>query len=420
MKDNLLSACCVEMAGSIAVNQQIAPYSEDAAERYIVERVEHYTQRGYPVPDHTLLVVKSPNVGSIPSLDYGKNYPGLNILWQGKDAPYMSTIRNESLQLAAFCMENGLQPTPEITKAYTRSPDFQRYSMGQQINIGIKSQDVLDSQTKYSQYDDWSFVFGMSDRHFTPAEQMDILAIGCILSNNLENWHLNPSYFPSYNEILPELKQLFFSVSVGRVVTVSDYNEHYRAVQDAAAGVLDEKYPEISSAMKNLCGMPADKGYRDVIALLSKNGQYYIPFNPDGKMGVMEFTHTIAEGFDFPHIQQIADSKIVGYRFPSDVELPRLRTGEEEFYWNEITYLAFERGARQEYEINVGDAYYCIKQGRNPLHPSNRREKLRLELPYVKHRNNLYQPIPALGQENKPESQKPRLKPKTPKKGRGI
>lgn len=420
MKDDILSACCVEFAGSVAVNQQIASYSEDAAERYIVERVEHYTQRGYPVPDHTLLVVKSPNAGSIPLLVYGKSYPGLNILWQGKDAPYMPTIRNESLQLAAFCMENGLQPAPEITKAYAHSPDFQRYSESQKINIGIKSQDVLESQPKHSQYDDWSLVFGMSDRRYTPAEQMDIIALGCMLSTSIEERHLNPSFFPSYNEIRPQVKQLLFSVSVGRIRSVSEYFEHYRAIQDAAAGVLDGKYPEISSALKNLSGLPSDKGYRDVIALLSKNGQYYIPYNPDGKMGVMEFTQTIVRGFDFPHIQQIADSKIVGYRFPSDVELPRLRTGEEEFYWNEITYLAFERGARQEYEINVGDAYYCIKQGRNPLHPSNRREKLRLELPYVKHRNNLYQPIPAPGQENKPESQKPRLKPKTPKKGRGI
>lgn len=420
MKDDIVTACCVEMAGSVAVNQQIVPYSEDAAERYIIERVEHYRQRNYPVPDHTVMVVKSPNAGAIPSLEIGKNYPGLSILWQSKDSEYMTTLRSDSLQLAAFCLENGLRPTPEITKAYAHSSDVQRYSAGQQINLGIQSQETLDQQPKYCKYDDWSLVFGMTDRRFTTEEQMDILALGCMLSMSMEEKHLNTSFFPSYKEIMPAVKQLWFSVSVGRIKSGSEYYEHYRAVQDAAAGVLSRKYPQIYPALRNLCGMPAEGGYKDVIALLSKNGQYYLPYNPDGKMGVMEFTQSLVYGFDFPHIQQMADARIVAYRFGRDVELPRLHTGDERSYWNDITYLAFENGARQEYEINVGDAYYCIKRGRNPLHPSNRREKLRLELPYMKHSNDLRKPLSTPRKESKPENNKPRIKPKTPKKGRGI
>lgn len=424
MMDNLVSACCLEMAGNVAVNQQLVPYSEDAAERYIVERAEHYRQRDYPVPDHTVIVVKSPNAGSIPRMEYGKNYPGLNGLWENRDSPYMLTLRNEPLQLAAFCLENGLQPTPEITKAYARSPDFQRFSECQRINLGVQSQEVLDGLPKYSKYDDWSLLFGMTDRRFSPAEQADILALGCIMSTGLVDSHLNTSLFPSYNEIMPAVKQLLFSVNIGSIKSGSEYLEHYRAVRDAAAQVLRQKYPQIYPALRNLCGMPADSGYKDVIALQSKNGEYFIPYNPDGKMGILEFTLNIVSGFDLPHIQQMAESKIVGYRFGNDVKLPRLHTGEEEYYWNDITLLAYETGARKEYEINVGDAYYCLTHERNPLHPSNRREKLRLELPYAKHRNDLSKPLTkplteSLKQ-NKPESKPIRVKPKMHKKGRGI
>lgn len=367
MGENEPTLLGMELYGNVTVNVKLLPAEKNHAEDYLRERVLHYTERGYKIPDNKILVMRFPDRVDYP-LQSGfdgyrfieqctKAWPSL-MVHAGLSVPFEGKLQN-----AAYCLLSGKEPTFANMMNLHFTPEFKEFHARQQTDIGPFHENFSDRIATHQRPDDWSFIFGMTDRSFTPEERTDILALGCILSCGMEKYLHTRAQFNAFDRM--SVSHAFIrEVNEGNVMSQGDFKAESRSLKEKADEILTELYPQVAQVMKDLSGMPTGIPGNESFVLLREEGFLYKGNNKHSQMGFMDFM----ESYCKPEALPADANDIHNYYF--------VRCRQREPFDHP--------GSKGMDEVGYLDACYCISNGRNPLHPANMHHNLVMEKEYAK------------------------------------
>lgn len=399
MKAHEPTLLCMELFGNVTVNKKLLSADSYRAEDYLLERISHYTDRNYPIPDGKLIVMRFPDRGKIPEYDALDGYQFIETckhIWPAlHDTLGVRVPFEGKLQLAAYCLANGKNATYGAMQKEFFTEGFAEFHSRQSTRIGMFEDSFQENIPQHKRPDDWSFVLGMTGRMFTEEEQKDIIALGCILSNGMERYILTPASFPSLNHI--SITPTFVrAVLDGRDMPAEDFRSESMKIKVRASEILSRLYPEVAPFIKDLSGFTTGTPGNEVYGLIGGPGmpnfvKDNFPSVTDNnpQLGFMDFMRFYCESGilkDTPNLSQYRFVRLrgEGINYASS-EMPL--NGDYWQHWNLFLQKAKNRGIKPMNDVSYVDASYCLSNGRSPLHPANIHRNLVMEPSYMKYVN---------------------------------
>lgn len=374
---------CLELRNNVAVENQVVPIMDGVPETFVEQRVADALQKEF-IPDNMLYVIQlaDETTRMFDNVFDLNSYTQFD--WEDMaDREDVSLVFKGSLREAAFCVTEYLKPTMANIETLSWTERFAEF-IQEQNNKQWEQQNVFIANLPPEQrYDDWSFVFGMTDRTFTDEEKQDIQALGSIMTTGLHDELMTQARFPSLGMLRPSLDRLDFLLYSGLRFTYADIPEQKRTIKVEAGKILSEKYPEIADTMKDLCGQPTGKENNEVYVLLKKSGELEdLSTNGSGLSSFYNFLlFNTCERREKP---LEGDYTFIRYRLDDLSMAPTAGLSEKDM-WRQLQDKVREKGIEPMNKINFGDALYCMDNNRNPMHPDNCHEKLILEKAYQEH-----------------------------------
>lgn len=369
----------MELFDNVVLNRRILPVNMLSTDNLVRNAVRRYDDAPY-IPDNTFVVLRCPLDGKIPGSDY---FDTEEFRANHGELPDTSVSFFGSLQLAAYCLREGLPATSDNMKALERSPGYAAFRDMQADKLWQYQEKLLSERPYEERLDDWSFVFVTTDRKFTEAERQDILTLGLLMSTGIESELYTPSRVPSYHLLKPHFDRLNF-MRYGNVSS-SAYKifkqcEKFKA---AAGKILADKYPEVAPTIHERCGLPSGTPGNEAYALVGASGDvvdFSINQSPLSSFYSYIFWHIYSPA---THIPATGDYSFYRYRLDDRSLLPPKGLTEQQM-WERLHKAAVSRGIEPLDRIPLVDARYCMDNGRNSLHPDNCHQNLLNESLYQK------------------------------------
>lgn len=401
----------LELHDHVVVARHQTQDKEDLLERFATERLDHYKDMRF-LPDNELLVV---NIKSDADLQLYNDYFNLDHLskdefteqfkMEGRPKPFSADLR-----LAGCCRDEYLKPSRENMMALEDSDRYREFWTIHDNRQWEHEEKMIADLPPEKRYDDWSFVFGTTGRQFTDEEKKDIQALGNIMSGNMEFEYMTKRWFPSVDRLKPHVDYLNGITFSGLSISARDIPNQLRQIRVEAANILGEKYPEVAGTMKELCGIPTPL-HNEVYALLDNRGNVENIWANGTKVGFYDYIRSLGHNKQLQDKSARNDFSFVRYRFDDPVMMPPKEASPDRL-WDHVRVTAEKYDIKPVSILNFNDAVYCFKNGRNPMHPDNRHEKLTTEKAYRDYCTELKQ---KFGSDTKAEVKKqvpaPRRKP---------
>lgn len=396
MTENESVLLCLELYGNVTVNKKLLRAEGRGAEDYLRERVTFYNSMDYRIPDTNILVMRFPDRAALPDKSGFDGYRFIEKckkMWpELQDRLGVSVPFEGKLQSAAYCFQSGKEPTFSNMMKLHFTPEFKEFRTQQQTDVGPFKETFLERVPDHQRPDDWSFVFGMTNRIFTYEERADILALGCILSCGMEKYLYTPARFNAFDR-MGASTSFIREVIEGEVMPQADFKAESRKLKEKAAEILTELYPQVADVIKDLSGTPTGSTVEEVYGLINGpgaanfvNDNYNPVTNNNPQLGFAEFMDFYCNSKllnDRPDISQYRFVRLRGDGLSyKSVEVPT--DGDYWLHWNLFLDKAKKLGIDPMNEISYLDASYCIANGRSPLHPANIHGNLVMEKEYAK------------------------------------
>lgn len=366
----------MEVSDNVVINRRIMPPGIYSIDDMIKNIVKQYDRMPY-IPDHTIIALHCSADSKIPDSDY---FDTEAFRASCDKLPDMTIVFFGSVQLAAYCLQKGRSITPDNIKALERSPGYAAFRDIQADNLWRYQDKLLLEYPHKERHDDWSFVFDMTKRKFSETEKQDILTLGLIMSTGIEKELYTPARVPSYHLMKPHFDRLNFMIC-GCNLSPDSYKifEQCKKLKVAAGKILADKYPEVAPTMHERCGLPSGTPGNEAYALVGASGDvidYSSNQNP-----LSGFYAYLFEQVFFPAAcSPKPDQDYTFYRYRSDDPSLFPPAGlTEQAMWERLQKTATERGIEPMDSIPFADAFYCLQNGRNPLHPDNCHRNLQIE-----------------------------------------
>lgn len=390
MKQNEKSVdACIEVADNIVINRTAEPTDTRSAEEMVSDMAKRYDKAPY-IPDNTIVVLRChPD----DMLD-GHHFDTEKFKINHRVMPDATVRLFGPLQLALYCLREGLSLTQERMKAQEHSPGYASFREKQMEEYWRDQQGLLHERPYEERYDDWSYIFGTTQRKFTDMEKRDILTLGLLMSTGIERGLFTSLGVPSYQQMKPYFDQLDILFQGNRPHEIAEQQKNIRA---AAGRILSAKYPEIAPVMHERCGLPSGSPGNEAYALVNALGE------------VIDFSrNTTSKASFYNYLRWQTARKDLApetgwtfcrYRSDDPSLFPPAGLTEQQM-WEQLQKRATECGIEPMDSIPFTDAAYCLRNGRNPLHPDNAHNNLLKEQRY-----RLYSEPPSLHTEKEPKQE---------------
>lgn len=362
----------IELADNVVITRRMWPEGMRSADDIVRNLTGRYNEMPY-LPDNTLLVLRCPLSDSILKSDY------LDISSARKsipDRPDATVFHDIPLRLAAYCISRKLQLSPEHMEALKASPGYAAFHADEEEKQWHHQEMLLADRPHECRDDDWSFVFGTTEREFSTRERQDILTLGLLMSTGIDREFYTPVRVPSHHLLKPYFDRLDFLTCGNPPSGEKDIAGALRAIRAAAGRILADKYPEVAPLMHERCGLPPEVPGSEIYALVKDSGEAVdVSRNLRGGSGFYDYL-----------VWQVYSQKDRAGEFAGDCTFYRYRSDDptlmppagltEQQMWERLRKTAGERGIEPLDHIRFVDALYCLQNGRNPMHPDNCRQKL--------------------------------------------
>lgn len=366
---------CMELSGNIVTARKIWPVEMRTSDDLVRISVGYYDRAPF-IPDNRILVLRCPLSDNILENDYLDMSVWTEEIAGRKD---IAVFQDIPLRLAAYCLQKGMSPTRENTEAVRSSPGYAAFYSAEEERRWQYQEMLLADLPHEQRYDDWSFVFGTTEREFSTSEQQDILTLGLLMSTGMDREICTPVRVPSYHLLKPYFDRLDHGSIPSDTREISDL---CRTIKAAAGRILADKYPEVTPIMHDRCGLPPETPGSEIYALVKGSDEAVdVSRNLRGDIGFYDYLawHVISQK---ERAGEFADDcTFYRYRLDEQSLMPPGGLTEQEM-WERLRKTTGGRGIEPLDRIPFMDALYCLQNRRNPLHPDNARRHLSEEKLY--------------------------------------
>lgn len=362
----------IELSGNIVTARKMWPAEMRTADDLVRSLVGYYDKAPF-IPDNRILVLRCPLSDSVLENDY------LDIsLWMKENAERkdVAVFQDIHLRLAAYCISRKLQLTPDDVQSLKTSPGYAAFYSAEEEKRWHCQEMLLTDLPHEQRYDDWSFVFGTTERGFSTREQQDILTLGLLMSTGIDREFHTPARVPSHHLLKPYFDRLDFVTYGNPSCDERDIADAFRSIRAAAGRILAGKYPEVAPIMHERCGLPLEMPGSEIYALVKGSDEAVdVRCNLRGDTGFYDYLarHVFSQK---ERVGEFADDcAFFRYRLDEQSLMPPGGLTKQEM-WERLRKTTGERGIEPLDRIPFIDALYCLRNGRNPLHPANARRHL--------------------------------------------
>lgn len=359
----------MELSGNIVTTRKIWPVETRTPDDLVRTLVRYYDRAPF-IPDNRILVLRCPLSDSILENDYLDMSLWMKEIAGRKD---IAVFQDIPLRLAAYCLQREMSPTRENTEAVRSSSGYAAFYSAEEEKRWHYQEGLLADLPHEQRYDDWSFVFGTTEREFSTREQQDILTLGLLMSTGIDRELCTPVRVPSYHLLKPYFDRLDHGSIPSDTREISDL---CRTIKAAAGRILADKYPEVAPIMHDRCGLPPETPGCEIYALVKDSDEAVdVSRNLRGDIGFYDYLawHVISQK---ERAGEFADDcTFYRYRLDEQSLMPPGGLTEQEM-WERLRKTTGGRGIEPLDRIPFIDALYCLQNGRNPLHPANARRHL--------------------------------------------
>lgn len=366
----------MEVSDNVVINRRIMPSGIYSIDDMIKNIVKQYDRMPY-IPDHTIIALHCSADSKIPDSDY---FDTEAFRASCGKLPDMTMLFFGSVQLAAYCLQKGRPITPDNIKALEGSRGYAAFRDMQADNLWRYQDKLLLEYPHKERHDDWSFVFDMTKRKFSETEKQDILTLGLIMSTGIEKELYTPARVPSYHLMKPHFDRLSF-MSYGCNLPPDSYKifDQCKKLKVAAGKILADKYPEVAPTMHERCGLPSGTPGNEAYALVGASGDVVdCSSNRNPLSGFYAYLFEQVFLSATPAPKRGHDYTFYRYRSDDPSLFPPAGLTEQQM-WERLQKTATECGIEPMDSIPFTDAFYCLQNGRNPLHPDNSHSNLQNE-----------------------------------------